>query len=93
MKCPYCGFDLIIADHPEIPDVDWGLDGEELDQAIKRAQRAEKQQHAAQACKCTNPKCVWYEKNPDAQGMLLLHHPFDTDRERGDDSWSISYIN
>lgn len=86
MFCPSCGFPLIIAEPSEPKDINWNLIGEDLQVDIQRYKDEHEHWDRSQKCTCTNPKCSYGD-------MLRLHHPFCTTRERGDDSWSISYIN
>lgn len=91
MYCPYCGSELIIHPVVEPKDINWDLEGDALNEDILRYKRERENWDTSQYVNCTNAKCSMHEK--DGTGYMKLHHPFDTTRERGDDSWSISYIN
>jgi hypothetical protein len=82
MHCPLCGTKMNIHEPPKPPEIDWGLDGKELDRAIKIAQNMEE-------CKrytCTCPKGCFMEDFP-----LYYHYPTNL-KGAPMDSWSLSWI-
>jgi hypothetical protein len=72
-----------IHDPPPVPEIDWNLEGEELDHAIYLAQEAEK----IKRYECTCPKGCFQEDFP-----LYYHQPFQGIDSAPGDSWSLSWV-
>lgn len=82
MFCPLCGSKLEIVPPPEIPDIDWLLEGDELDKSIA----AHWEVADVRRSECICPKGCFQKDFP-----LYYHHPNSIDTAPGD-SWSLSWV-
>jgi hypothetical protein len=81
MYCPLCGSELEIHDLPPRPEIDWELEGEELEKQIElNANYPERKE-------CTCPKGCFGKDYP-----LYFHHPLGGIDTAPGDSWSLSWV-